>query len=98
MRGETVASLSGPVDRIKSAKSLVDSVATLGSRAISPLLLVELVFVGVGRLCDRRFSAVEVLPSEVTALPVRLSTGDVSSLAGEVASISTGDGWSTYRV
>lgn len=53
--GTISGSFEGPVERIQSAKSLVDSVTTCGSRAIKPLFLCTLVFLATGRLMDRRF-------------------------------------------
>lgn len=53
----TSGSMLGLVERMKSAKSLVDSVMTRGSRGMSPLFFDTVVFVGGGLLMDRRFSA-----------------------------------------
>ena len=48
---------------MKSAKSRVDSVMTLGSRAIRPLRLEAEVFCGNGRVSERRFALFRARPS-----------------------------------
>lgn len=55
--GVTARSSPGPVDLMKSAKSRVDSVTTLGSRAKYPLRRCAIEFVVGGRATDCRFEA-----------------------------------------
>lgn len=99
--GYTEDSLCGPVERIKSAKSRVDSVMTRGSRAVSPLFRLTLALRGGGLLSERRFvarisssCAADVTCLMLWLLPVRVSVaggGRVGTWGGiwEGASRST---------
>lgn len=78
-------SLSGPVDRIKSAKSLVESVCTMGSLAVNPVRVLDL-FRSEGLLNDRPLLLVATLPD----LPRSSELGEPFSILSELLTVSSG--------
>lgn len=76
--GVTMLAPFGPVERMKSAKSRVDSVSTCGSRARSPFREPAPAFRGEGRVTDLPSLVGEVLSlkKENRGIPLRLSADD----------------------
>jgi len=78
-------SFSGPVDRIKSAKSLVESVWTVGSLACRPVRVFDL-FRADGLLSDRTLFVVATLPDR----PRSSANGEPPGRPSELFTVSRG--------